>query len=653
MKTYNISKALLAAAVACSMAACDENSWNDELDGFKDITDAPVTDVRTVEYTLTDANYASIASDADNKALAGTDGSAALAAVGSLKRFSAEAPASKYVPAFLASTNFPYFTLTDGSAVKLTYKVAQNEPAEFTEAQTVQTYTVTNEEYEAAWDSDDFVNAFAPSKQASEFLPAILGAKLDPANGTYAVASYLMATQEPVFGGTAPAEPVEVFAADLTTEDVYNTFTTENTVLPEGLTYVWSYGGASYGAKASAFANKTNYAAQAWLISPEIDLTAYADATFSFEQATNFFSNVNVLPDEAAVYVREVGGNWVKLSPAYPETLSWTFVSSGDIDLSAFSGKKIQIGFCYTSDAKAGTWEVKNIKMMATPKSRAAAASRGAISIPTVNLYAVYHYDGSKWAAAGSNFAVLQPADYTAMGQRYPNLSTAEPYLSKYLNVNYPYASADDVKYVFWANYASGATTVKCSAYKYDGSAWAADSFIAEETNQFVRNNGKWLFDPNVTINLPAGRGVEISTLYYQACVDWVFENICKPLGDTNIKSGKFYISSYGNNEYYSGTSAYQGNVDLRPSAAKAQYPAEYDAMTDEAVVALEKQRFMNEVMPGALAKIHADARPLDGMEVLYTINFYYYDGATKPATAVFRLAGPAKFEPVSCTWDE
>ena len=44
---------------------------------------------------------------------------------------------------------------------------------------------------------------------------------------------------------------------------------------------------------------------------------------------------------------------------------------------------------------------------------------------------------------------------------------------------------------------------------------------VTEESAQFVRTNGKWMYDPNVEITLPGGKGVEISTKYYQACVDW------------------------------------------------------------------------------------------------------------------------------------
>ncbi|MDE6134024.1 MAG: DUF5017 domain-containing protein, partial [Muribaculaceae bacterium] len=414
--------------------------------------------------------------------------------------------------------------------------------------------------------------------------------------------------------------------------------------------YIWSWGGANYGAKASGYAAGTNYDAEAWLISPEIDLSAFGEATLSYEQATNFFSSTEVLPDQAAAYVREAGGEWVKLSPEYPESMSWTFVPSGDIDLSAFAGKKIQIGFCYIStEAKAGTWEVKNVKIMATP---AAGKAMAVMSVPTESLNAVYYHNGSKWTVP-AGFTVLNPSTYTEMGQKYANLPAAEPYLSTYLNLNFPYASEGDVRNVLWLHYSGGATAYECTQYVHNGSAWTQNNFRTTETNQFVKTGGKWMYDPNVTITLPAGKGVEISSRYYQACVDWVFSNICKPLGDTDIKSGKFYISSYGNNEYYSGTSAYQGNVDHRPSAARDQYPAEYSSMTDDEIVALERTRFMNEVMPGALSILHSDARPIEGLDVLYTINFAVYTGSTSQYTAVFKVVGPGKFEPVSCTWDE
>ena len=150
--------------------------------------------------------------------------------------------------------------------------------------------------------------------------------------------------------------------------------------------------------------------------------------------------------------------------------------------------------------------------------------------MPVETEYAVYTYENNRWNA-NSDFMIVQPADYTAMGQRYPNLSEAEPYLSTWLKVKLPYAAEGDIKYVIWTKYASGTSTTECNAYRYDGSVWSAYNFTSTQTDQFVMTGGKWLFDPNVTITLPAGKSQPLSTTYFQACVNWVFENICKPMG--------------------------------------------------------------------------------------------------------------------------
>ncbi len=295
---------------------------------------------------------------------------------------------------------------------------------------------------------------------------------------------------------------------------------------------------------------------------------------------------------------------------------------------------------------------MKNVKVMSVP------LDKGRIDVESELVRAMFYWNGSEWTGSKTDYIFITNEDYKVMGQKYSNLPSAEPYLSTWLGINYAYALADDMKYVIWTKYADGKSSDQCSAYKYDGSVWKPYSFVEEKTSQFVRTGGKWMFDPNVTITLPAGKNQEMSTKYFQACVDWVFENICKPLGDTDIKSNKFYISKYGNNEYYSGTSAFQGNVDLRADAARTQYTAGYEGMTDQEIIDLEKKRFMEETMPGALGMIHPEAEPLAGFDVLYTINFsaYEYDevekkNLTNEYTAVFKVTGKGKFEPVSCTW--
>ena len=138
-------------------------------------------------------------------------------------------------------------------------------------------------------------------------------------------------------------------------------FTMENVAMPEPLTYVWSFA-AGYGAKASGYASGAAFDTEAWLISPEIDLAGATNVTLSFDHACNFFASVDAAKTETGVYVRTVGGEWTALTATYPEALSWTFVPAGEISLASVEGKKMQIGFKYTStSAKAGTWEIKNV----------------------------------------------------------------------------------------------------------------------------------------------------------------------------------------------------------------------------------------------------------------------------------------------------
>ena len=101
-------------------------------------------------------------------------------------------------------------------------------------------------------------------------------------------------------------------------------------------------------------------ATEAWTTSPWVDLSEVTGAKLSFQHARN--KNVD-LTSLCGVYVKEEGGDWQQLEIATWPT-NWTFVSSGEIDLGAFVGKKIQIGFKYSSTATAaGTWEIKNLKV--------------------------------------------------------------------------------------------------------------------------------------------------------------------------------------------------------------------------------------------------------------------------------------------------
>ena len=145
-------------------------------------------------------------------------------------------------------------------------------------------------------------------------------------------------------------------------------FTVDEGQLPQGIDHVWVQD-PQYGAKASAYVEGVRYATEAWLISPEVDLSNYKNVTLAFEHTGKYFSNMQ---QEAVLKARASGGEWqVVTIPTYMTGQDWKFVEAV-VDLSAFEGKKMQFAFIYTStEQSAATWEVKNLKVTgekATPQ---------------------------------------------------------------------------------------------------------------------------------------------------------------------------------------------------------------------------------------------------------------------------------------------
>lgn len=166
-------------------------------------------------------------------------------------------------------------------------------------------------------------------------------------------------------GGDEPIEAIKVTDDQPFTAltDGQGDFTIEDKNLPSVADYIWTWGGANYGMKASAYISNTDYASESWLISPALDLTELTAASLTFEHAANFFDgNVS---DAVSVQIAEATTEaWQTATiSAYPTGNSWNFVSA-TVDLSAYVGKTIKIAFKYTStEGDSGTWEVKNLKV--------------------------------------------------------------------------------------------------------------------------------------------------------------------------------------------------------------------------------------------------------------------------------------------------
>ena len=170
-------------------------------------------------------------------------------------------------------------------------------------------------------------------------------------------------------GGDTPAQGETLYTflpASLT--ELPSDWTLDQGTLAEGLSYIWSwkvYQNSGY-LTASAFFNNVANPAEAYAISPVIDLTGVTGAAANFEHAAKFQTTLKELCGMVAR--EEDASEWTELTiPTWPAEGAWTFVNSGAVDLSAFDGKKIQVAFKYGSSAEgADTWEIKNLAITGT-----------------------------------------------------------------------------------------------------------------------------------------------------------------------------------------------------------------------------------------------------------------------------------------------
>lgn len=167
---------------------------------------------------------------------------------------------------------------------------------------------------------------------------------------------------------TPPAGDAIYTALDAKSASLSEGWTFDNITLPEGTESIWawkSYNGNNY-LNGSAFIGNTAYASESYAVSPVIDLSGYKTVSATFDHAAKFQTTLTQL---CGFVVREEGSAaWTSVSvPTWPATGSWTFANSGAIDISAFAGKKVQVGFKYASSTSgADTWEIQNLKITGT-----------------------------------------------------------------------------------------------------------------------------------------------------------------------------------------------------------------------------------------------------------------------------------------------
>jgi len=404
-------------------------------------------------------------------------------------------------------------------------------------------------------------------------------------------------------------------------------------------------------AQVSAF--KAQAGDTTWLITPAITLASGAAPVLKFDLNGAYYNadclEVYLSADFDGANVEDA--TWIDVTGyvTLPQDDSYQGFKNYSIPLASYVGKSVYIGFKYTGDKEKNrttTYQIDNVNVVSYSRTAAAASfmtKAAAAGAPAQKAMVVEFADG-KWAV-NTKALVLSNEDYKAMGEpgSHNNFSSSIPagnYLPKFLANKYPYANEGDVKAVVYNYYDSEnkATVLKADEYVYAG-AWKYNNIPVETITEQYAYSGSWMYDPNVTITLVAGKGHDDK--YFQALTDWVWENIDVPAGAT--KKGEGYVTSYGNNEYYFGGSEYQNNFDFRPDAWKGQMNSAYGDMENDKLSELMWERLLEAVKIMLTVK-HPEAKPVEGLDVVYTVNFVVYDNNSTNYTIQYQVTAPGEF---------
>lgn len=486
MKT---NKIISIAALSMALVACNDE-YNDQFD-FLD--DSSITGTITRELTLSSADYESIASSAENIALAEQFAAAdtfpscsptELAAIGTNHYFTTDTAAQKFIPVLL---NSKYSHLgDDGSVVSVTYKKLRFT-ADYMQmgSKNIGSYTVSSDDYETVW--GDEVKASYLTPATLKKIPALLTAAIaNPQKDSIVVVNYMYDDVEPSIGGgsneeeqTEPIYPsgsdwtfvnsgdvslsayagkkVQIVFCYTSTTSVAPTWEITNLSindskgnniqsynlteqnqfdlfttegsLPEGLTYVWQCDSKN-GAKASAYANKVRYETKVSLCSPVINVEK--GYTYNVDHACNYANG------EASNYI------------------------------SIF---------------------VREVETSASAKTRVGSA---AVSLG-YNASTAYTYNGTAWEQMetdNTRLVVVDPAAYVQAGSTYFNNPKTQ--IPVYLKAELPYATKGDICTVI---YKSTPKMYAMADYELGDETWSQNNNTEKtstKTLKFQLTDGVW-----------------------------------------------------------------------------------------------------------------------------------------------------------------
>ena len=463
-----MKKVLFFLASALMLASC-ENFYIDQNLGGSDYNP---TDVRTIDYTLTDADYKAVVTNADNIALALaecptdsvtgaiTDSSAYLAflRIAEELAFNKQAVADLYVPALLAA-KFPQ--LSKGSLFNITYKNCDGAPAYLKDFAATSKYTLSAADYELIWDGKVGIEYLTPA--TTNLLTSVLpdGAE----EGDILAVVYEYKDSEPSFGSEDEEEAPKGFfdgtpsqRGFYTTSEAFAAYDNGEYAVGDSL----KIGGiiSRWFQRSSAF---DKYHSVSFFV---------ADPVTGQEHEFEFYNCYTLGKDSFATYEYTDEYNAICIDNQGREFhLGDTVVGAGTFTI--YKGTYELNTNCYLTEWRPAS----NIEDVPTAPKKVA-AENGKKTV-------LYQFNGTKWVAYKNENAtvVALPEDvYSAVGYTYL-LDKNKNILTTYLAETYPYAMADQAYTVVYVATKEG--KYNAIEFIYDGTAFVENLGISYTTTTF------------------------------------------------------------------------------------------------------------------------------------------------------------------------
>jgi hypothetical protein len=396
--------------------------------------------------------------------------------------FSSEDDAKTALPGFL-SDKYPVWG--KGSSALISYNLYVGNAEGISDYTGANTYSLALVDYPGALEN---ATAFYEDEKPTEFLPDILVSGItDAVDGDVVLAKYKQYVGETVNGIT------EFYTRDFAGE---GTLLDYEAVSVSG-DQVWE--GSNYGAKMTGFDSGNRNPNEDWLISSDIDLSSFPNATLETTQIFNYGDPSGFTVLISTDYTDNIlAATWdvIQLTNV-PDGTSWDEVLSEAYSLSDYNGETINIAFKYIStDSNAGTYEIVDVSLKA-PGVEGVAEPKSEF----------YTFDGSSWELSESVY-YLSDADFDSMGEnsgqpgRYNNFSSSispDDYLPVFLNNKYLFAQEGDALSVIYKYYSSSSgAQLRGNLYTFTAGTWEGYESTQETSLQLAHDGSSWVPDNTI-----------------------------------------------------------------------------------------------------------------------------------------------------------